>query len=161
MDGRLDHAFGLLDMEEMWEKSLDMDKFWDAVHFLLTGESSFPYFSLLEESVQAGSDQLVGSPLSQAVIGSHPLVTDEDGIFVGYTKAEEIPALLQALNDVDIDTCIATVNYAELAKTEIYPCTWDEDDDEFIGGLGEEIVALREFYASAKETKSHVVIMIS
>ncbi len=51
-------------LQEDYRYVLEMDKFWDGLHFLLTGKSA--------------CEPLKGDPLSQAIVGSTKFIDDED-----------------------------------------------------------------------------------
>ena len=95
------------------DRSLDIDKAWHAIHFLLNGE---PWEGDL--------------PLHNAVLGGTPL-GEED---VGYGPARfltptEVAEVARALRGITPDELRARFDPQRLAAANIYPSIWDDPDD--------------------------------
>lgn len=146
----------LSDSDELFEELEDyqdeettvvynIDKLWDGLHFLLTGESA-------EVPIE-------GDPLSEAIVGTH--VFDCDDYFIAYTAPDEIPAILTALNKVDINTLISEVDLSSFAEANIYPKIWAKENDELLKNeLKQEFLNLKDFYEKASNAKTGMLVSI-
>ena len=124
-----------------------IDKLWDGLHFLLTGASA--------------TSPIEGNKLSEAIVGIHVFDLDDDDIFVAYTKFEEVPDIVKAMDCVDVSklkTQFATKDYCE---NNIYPDIWfDDRADELLGELIAEYSGLLSFYRQAVAQKKHVLFSV-
>ena len=69
------------------EKLFDLDKMWDALHFVLTGVSSL--------------EPVKNDPLSEAVAGRAPIEDVEE--YIAYTEKSRIKDIVFALEHFDIE----------------------------------------------------------
>ena len=140
----------VLDEVEEWneesEMLLDIDKMWDVLHFVLTGVSS--------------CDPIENNPLSEAVVGVRSLEGIEE--FVAYTEKERVADILAALEAFDMEQAMATFSMDACKKAELYPDTWDYDDEEEL--VKEEISDyfqnMKDFYREVLEANGHVMVTI-
>ena len=79
----------------------DVDKMWDALHFILTGASA----------VNPIEDDL----LSIAIVGDQELV-DDDELFNGYIAADMLPKIVAAMEAVDFSAKLAATPFSLLEK---------------------------------------------
>jgi len=131
-------------LEELLESdddttSVDLDKAWHGLHWLLTG-----------------SAEPVGTPLSNALFGGEAVGED-----LGYGPARLLPpdqvvTVAQALSTVVPDDLRARLDPAEMARAEVYPAIWDEHDI-FDDYLADAFERLRRFYAEAAEANEAVI----
>lgn len=92
--------------------TLQINKMWDGLHFLLTGISA--------RDVAAHS-----TLLSKAVIGAHLFNDDDENrYFVSYTTAKELPQLLNAMQQVDLTALSKQFKTAQFRTQQIYPNIW-------------------------------------
>ena len=125
-------------------KTAEIDKAWDMVHFVLTGNSA--------------SDPIEGDPLSESIVGAHPHIVNDEA-YVAYTRVEELSNIISALELFNIDEIQETFDPEELKMAQLYPSElWEEDADELIEEITDVIILLTDFYKEAKEKNLHVVI---
>lgn len=130
--------------ESRASESVDLDKAWHAIHFLLTGES------------YGGA-----GPLAQAVLGGVP-IGDED---VGYgpargLSAADVKAVASALEQVSESDLRAKFDAGALTEAAIYPQIWDEDD-EALGYVLHYVLELRRFYQDAATRDMAAILFIN
>ena len=125
-----------------------IDKLWDGLHFLLTGKSA--------------ANPIEDDKLSEAVVGVHVFNDDdEEAEFVGCTENDELPDIVQAMLDVDIDALKEGFDLSKFRDNKIYPNIWlDKDRDSLFNELMGEFKNLPEFYMKAAESGKHIVISI-
>lgn len=94
-------------------ESVDLDKSWHAIHYLLTGE------------------QYDGEPpLCNAVLGGDPVGEDLGYGPARYLTAAEVVDVADALGTVDPDDLRQRYgDGSPLADADIYPSIWDRDPD--------------------------------
>ena len=156
-DAELEHL-GQLDEQGLveWEDELPedenveicvLDKMWDALHFVLTGD--------------ALSDAADHDPLSEAVCGSIFLARRQ--IHVGGIPAKRVKEIAQALHEVDFAARLAALQMSDFAAADIYPAIWDrpEEEDDIRAELSECFADLQAFYDNAAEQGNAVLVMIS
>lgn len=148
--GQLDEQ-GLVEREEELTEDenveiCDLDKMWDALHFVLTGDTL--------------SDTADHDPLSEAVCGSDFLLTQE--MHVGGIPARRVKEIAQALHEVDFAARLAALQMSDFAAAEIYPNIWDrpEEEDDIRAELQECFADLQAFYDNAAEQGNAVLVMI-
>lgn len=83
----------------------DLDKMWDALHFVLTGDTL--------------SDAADHDPLSEAVCGSIFL---ERQIHVGGIPAKRVKEIAQALHEVDFAARLAALQMSDFAAADHLSC---------------------------------------
>ena len=131
---------GLLESEEA---SVDLDKGWHAVHWLLTsGETTE------DES------------LSDAVMGG-----EEIGEDLGYgvprlLSPDRVKAVSRTLAGIDPASLGSRMDAGAMEAAEVYPMIWDEAEvfDSYLAPLYE---SLREFYSAAGEADEAVIQAIT
>lgn len=136
-----------LAFEEAEMVSLDLDKAWHGLHFLLTG------------SAWEGEP-----PLNFLVAGGTPIGDLE----VGYGPARaltstEVATAHQALQALSDDTLRARFDPDALMRADIYPGIWDRkrEDDDVLGYLMENLAELRSFLAQATEAHMGAIVSIT
>lgn len=125
----------------------DIDKMWDALHFLLTGKPS--------------SMPIENDLLSEAIVGQFS-ISEEDEEFISYTQADRVTEIAEALKNVDIEKYISELNITELIKNDIYPNIWGRKDeaDEIKDDLKGYFESLENFYARTGNTGCAVLVSI-
>jgi len=106
-DGVVDFVEGLL---EGGAPSVDVDKAWDGLHFLLTGTSA--------------STPIEDDALSEAVVGVYEFESDD---FLGLTPTADLPRVIAALEAVDIDARLSSADFSAFHAAELYPNIWTDD----------------------------------
>ena len=89
--------------EDETAEACDLDKMWDALHFVLTGDTL--------------SDAADHDPLSEAVCGSDFLARQ---IHVGGIPSNRVKEIAQALHEVDFAARLAALQMSDFAAAEIY-----------------------------------------
>ena len=125
---------------------LDMDKMWDALHFVLTG---------------VGSDEFIkNNPLSEAIVGVSFIDDIEEHI--AYTEKSRIKDIVLALYNFDIEKAMEKFSMKEFKKANIYPNIWDyeEEADEIKEELMYYFQKLKDFYNKILEVNGNVMVSI-
>ena len=137
------------DLEEKDGTELcDIDKMWDALHFLLNGLSA-----------------LYGDPqdniLSEFIIGSK-CFDDDSEEFARYIPTERVAEIANKLNEIDFQDYLKDFDMTNFAENGIYPDIWDyaEEREEIMEELSEHFETLKEFYNKVAENKNIVVVTI-
>ena len=127
--------------------SLDLDKMWDALHFVFTGASS--------------NQPIANNPLSEAIVGVSSIEEVEE--FLAYTESARIKDIVFALNHFDIQRAMDNFSIKEYQKANIYPDIWNYYEEE-IGAIKDWIVyyfqKLKDFYQKILEVNGNVIITI-
>ena len=84
---------------------LDLDKMWDALHFVLTGASA--------------SEPIKDNYFSEAILGISHIEEAED--FIAFTEKSRIKDILLALDNFDIEKAMESFSMEECKKANIYP----------------------------------------
>ena len=139
-------------IEELEEKDgtelCDIDKMWDALHFLLNGLSA-----------------LYGEPqdniLSEFIIGSKNF-DDNSEEFKRYIPTERVAEITNKLNEIDFQDYLKDFDMNKFAENGIYPDIWsyDEEREEIMEELSEHFETLKEFYNKVAKNKNIVVVTI-
>lgn len=126
--------------------SLDLDKMWDALHFVLTGASS--------------SEPIKNNPLSEAILGVNSIEEVEE--FLSYTEKVRIQDIVSALEHFDIETAMETFSMKECQRANLYTDIWndEEETDEIKEKLTDYFYKLKDFYQKILEVNGNVMITI-
>ena len=128
------------------EKLFDLDKMWDALHFVLTGVSSL--------------EPVKNDPLSEAVAGRAPIEDVEE--YIAYTEKSRIKDIVFALDNFDIKKAMEKFSMKECQKANIYPDIWNCEDE--IDKIKEELMDyvqnLKDFYKKILEVNGNVMVTI-
>ena len=128
------------------EIQLDIDKMWDAMHFVLTG---------------VGKDEAIeNNHLSEAVFGVNSIKNSQE--YIAYTQKSKVKDIVSALEDFDIEKALENLRMSRFKKANIYPNVWDyeEDADKIREELRTYFQRLRDFYKKILEVNGNVVIII-
>ena len=131
--------------EDETAEACDLDKMWDALHFVLTGDT-----------LSAAADH---DPLSEAVGGSDFLARQ---LHVGGIPAKRVKEIAQALHEVDFAARLAALQMSDFAAADIYPAIWNrpEEEDDIRAELPAYFADLQAFYDNAAEQGNAVLVMI-
>ena len=134
------------DWNDEAEILLDIDKMWDALHFVLTGVSSI--------------EPIKNNPLSEAVVG----VFSIDGIeeYISYIEKSRIKDIVFALDNFDIEKALETFSMEECKEAELYPDIWDyeEETDEIKEEIMDYFQDMKDFYKQVLEEDGNVLVTI-
>lgn len=125
---------------------LDLDKMWDALHFVLTGASA--------------SEPIKDNRFSEAVLGISPI--EEVDEFIAYTEKSRIKEIVLSLDNFDIEKAMESFSMEECKKANIYPDIWDyeEESEEIEEELMDYFQNMKDFYKKILEAKGNVLITI-
>jgi hypothetical protein len=126
------------------EKSLDLDKSWHLIHFLLTG-------------LAWGGD----GPIANAILGGEELV----GTDAGYgpfrcLNPDQVRETFEALDALDAGELWRRFDADRVNAAEIYPTPWTGEDPES-EYITQNYDALRAFYSAAASAKDGMLLFIS
>jgi len=134
------------DWNDEAEILLDIDKMWDALHFVLTGVSCI--------------EPIKNNPLSEAVVG----VFSIDGIeeYISYIEKSRIKDIVFALDNFDIEKALKTFSMKECKEAELYPDIWDyeEETDEIKEEIMDYFQNMKDFYKQVLEEDGNVLVTI-
>lgn len=134
------------DWNDEAEILLDIDKMWDALHFVLTGVSCI--------------EPIKNNPLSEAVVG----VFSIDGIeeYISYIEKLRIKDIVFALDNFDIEKALETFSMKECKEAELYPDIWDyeEETDEIKEEIMDYFQNMKDFYKQVLEEDGNVLVTI-
>ena len=139
-------------IEELEEKDgtelCDIDKMWDALHFLLNGLSAI---------YGAPEDNL----LSEFIIGSENF-NDEAEEFARYIPTEKVIEIAKKLNEINFQDYLKNFDMTNFSENGIYPDIWNytEEREEIMEELSEHFKNLKEFYNKVAENNNIVVVTI-
>ncbi|ATV72678.1 DUF1877 domain-containing protein [Fusobacterium pseudoperiodonticum] len=137
------------DLEEKDGTELcDIDKMWDALHFLLNGLSAI--HGDPEENI-----------LSEFIIGSESF-DEESEDFTRYIPTERVIKIAKKLNEINFEDYLKDFDMNKFAENGIYPDIWDdaEEREEIMEELSEHFETLKEFYNKVAKNKNIVVVTI-
>lgn len=129
-------------------KTCDIDKMWDALHFVLTGKSA--------------SDEQNNSLLGEAVVGQFWIEEEGCEEWVGGISAQRVKEIAKVLQTVDIYQQLNRYKLSDFAENEIYPDIWEYEDeeDEIKEDLQDCFEKLKRFYMQVAEEENAVFVTI-
>lgn len=138
------------DEDEGEELSTDLDKMWDALHFVFTGKCAV-------EEVDVSQDAL-----NEAICGTYAIEgLDQYFAFVEKTRVSDI---ISALENFDMDQAMNKLDIKKFKKAGVYPDIWDDDSEEDIEILQESLTDyfenLKDFYKDILEMEGNVLVMM-
>lgn len=139
----------LEDLEEKDGTELcNIDKMWDALHFLINGLSAI--YGAPEDNI-----------LSEFIIGSESF-DEEAEEFARYIPTEKVVKIAKKLNEINFQDYLKDFDMNKFAENGIYPDIWDYTDEreEIMDELSISFENLRKFYNKVAENKNIVVVTI-
>lgn len=134
------------DWNDEAEILLDIDKMWDALHFVLTGVSC--------------SEPIENNALSEAVVG----VFSIDGIeeYISYIEKSRIKDIVFALDNFDIEKALEIFSMEECEEAELYPNIWgyEEETEEIKEEIMDYFQDMKDFYKQVLEEDGNVLVTI-
>ena len=126
----------------------DLDKMWDALHFLLTGKSAA---EPIEEDL-----------ISEAIVGQDSLTDEEVEEFIAGIRADRVKEIAKALEALDFESYLDKFEMSHFAQNDIYPNIWsyEEEIDEIKEDLSYAFDSLKAFYTRMAEKECAVVVSI-
>ncbi|GAA5150011.1 YfbM family protein [Nocardioides marinquilinus] len=143
-------------------RSVDLDKAWHGIHFLLTGSGDLapaeaaPRRRLFGRRRDVAPAPAAGAE-SLAVLGGEPVGADDDWRVLTAAQVAEVAAALEPL---DRAALAHRVDLDAMAAADLYPQIWEEPDvfEEYLGPAYDD---LRDFYRRAAAAGCAVVLSIS
>ncbi|MDE7423212.1 MAG: YfbM family protein [Lachnospiraceae bacterium] len=138
---------GWRNVEELQENrnldSCDIDKMWDALHFLLLGKSA--------------GEPVENNLINEAIVGQFVISEDAFGI-----RADRVKAIAEALQELNFEEYIEKFNMSDFAKNNIYPDIWEYEDeeDEIIEELRDCFERMKKFYLRMSEKGCAVLVLV-
>ena len=117
------------DLLEGGAPSVDIDKFWDGLHFLLTG--------------RVATDPIEDDPLSEAVVGVYEF--DSDDAMVGVTPVADLDRIIAALEAVDVDALLRDADWAAFTAADVYPNVWTPSIADALGQALTDVLNIHRF----------------
>ena len=126
----------------------DIDKMWDALHFLLTGKSD-------REPIE---DNLI----IEAIVGQFNISGEEIEEFISGTKTDRVKEIAKALQELNFETYIDKFDMSAFSQNDIYPDIWRyEDEADLIkDDLRNSFENLKKFYEKMAEQERAVLVSI-
>ena len=137
------------DIEELEEKDgtdlCDIDKMWNALHFLLTGE------------LYSSKDNL----LDELIFGSEN-INEESEEVARYIPKEKVIEISKKINEINFQDCLKNLDMNIFKENNIYPDIWDyiDEKEEIMKELSEHFENLKNFYNKVAKNKNIVVVTI-
>lgn len=134
------------DTDETEELSVNIDKMWDVMHFVLTGVDS--------------SEPIRNNALSEAIVGVDSI--EDISEFIAYTDKSRIREIVLALQNFDFEKAMKDFSMQACKNANLYPDIWDyeEEKDEIIEELFDYYESLKEFYKKILEINGNVLVTI-
>lgn len=134
------------DWNEQAEILLDIDKMWDALHFILTGIDC--------------SNPMENNPLSEAVVGV--ISIDDVDEFIAYTEKTRIADIVSALENFDIKMALDKFTMKACKEADLYPNIWEyeEETDEIKEEIMDYFQNMKDFYKKILKVKGNVLVTI-
>ena len=133
-----DQLDGLLDSDD-YETSVDLDKAWHSLHWLLN-DNGGPTDDSLSETIFGG--EAIGQDLGYGPVRLLP--------------ADRVRVVARALGQIEPNSLRTRMNAQAMASADIYPMIWDEDDV-FDSYLAPAYDRLRTFYTAAAAANQAVI----
>ena len=151
-DLELEKFMCLDDVEEAQDNEnleiCDIDKMWDALHFLLTGKSA--------------GEPIKDNLISEAIVGQLNISGEEIEEFISGTKTDRVKEIAKALQELDFETYIDKFDMNAFHQNDIYPNIWEYEDeaDEIKDDLRTSFESLKKFYEKMAAQESAVLVSI-
>lgn len=137
------------DVEEAQEDDnveiCDIDKMWDALHFLLTGKSA--------------SEPIEDDVISEAIVGQFNIYEED---YIAGTKSDQVKEIAKALQEIDFEAYLNEFEMSAFRQKEIYPNIWEyeEEADEIKDELRDSFESLKKFYEKMAEQEKAILVSI-
>ncbi|MRN53018.1 YfbM family protein [Paenibacillus monticola] len=125
------------------EVGLDIDKSWQALHYVLCG-------SIAEGEPPLG--YIV--PLTTSYIGH---LSDVEAFAL---SPEQIRETLAAVEQITAAELREQYNFVEMLENAVYPLTEDDTAEEFFDYIYENFVAIREFYTQTAAEEQNIIFYV-
>ena len=123
--------------------SVDVDKAWQGIHYLLTG------------TAYEGD-----GPLAWVIMGGQPLDEHNTSEHVRFLDADSVKQIAAALTEVDVEKLRARYNPQTMEEKKIYPGVWLRDGDFGLKYILDYFAILKKFYIDTAARGDAVVTAI-
>lgn len=130
---------------------LDLDKSWEAIHFLLSGKS-------IDETEMNDTPR----EIIENTIFSNQIIDEEQDLGYGpafYNDTELVKRISQELNNLNVEDLEFNFDGSRLNEANIYPVIWDEEDAKSY--LFDSLKDLIQFYSDAAKNEQVVIGFIN
>ena len=134
---------------DLWDRAdtnkADIDKTWNVLHFLLTGESAM---YRLEDNL-----------LSNIVLGH--MVIDETAL-LAYSAPAKVKEIAKEITGINFTDLLATLDMQKHKAAELYPDIWgyEVNNEDIMRYLSDNFDRLKQLYCAAAEHRNGVLVMI-
>lgn len=131
--------------DEVDPKLVDLDKSWDGIHFLLTGET-------IESS---------NHPLTKVLFSGQVIDEDQDlGYGPGqYLTPEQVKELNEQISKISIEELSKKYDSKKMIELGVYPNIWENNDE--IDYLTDYFKTIQEVYAEAAKNNEAIITFIN
>jgi hypothetical protein len=143
------------DQDELGADFLDVDKSWQAIHFLLTGDEGRV---ARESRVETGSVHEGESPLRWVVFAPTEIGEDSGYGLPRALTADQVVEVSKALAPITADKLRKKCDLKLMNDREIYPQGWRAGDEDYVA---ENFAHLKKLYESAARRRLGVVQWLS
>ena len=135
----------IFDMNPEEHQTLDIDKSWQAVHYLLCGD--------IDD----------GEPPMGYVVPIRDENFIENGMEFGafFADAEQVREAVEYLDSLDEDKLKGMFDFGAMLADEVYPIMDESDEDGFFEYLRGYVRKIKEFYKETSERRGAVVFYVS
>lgn len=125
----------------------DIDKSWEGILFILTGQNL----------------QTLDHPLGAALFSGQVVDEDQD---MGYGPAhyltpDQVETINEQLADFTAEEVKARYNPTQMTDLSIYPGVWDKEDDQVFEYLLEWFMEVKQIYATAAAEKQAIITFMN
>ncbi len=128
-------------------QKIDIDVYWDILHFVLTSQSALNPPDL--------------NDLSALIIGNLPFLSDSED-YIAYNTKDEVKAIFKTLSEVNIYDKTINLSIETIIENELYPTNLKDYKTGYDRVLKEEVREsfdkLKEFYKNANDEDKVVVV---
>ena len=129
------------------ENLIDIDKSWDGIIFLLTGQNS------------AKADH----PLLQ-VLFSGQIIDDEQDLGYGpahYLTPEQVVDLNNQISQITVEELRQKYDPKRMTELEVYPTIWEDEDEESFEYLSDNFLEVQQLYSDATKNGEAIITILS
>ncbi|WP_291726458.1 DUF1877 family protein [Bernardetia sp.] len=123
---------------------IDIDKMWDILHFILTGNSA--------------SEPIEDNKLSEFVVGVSPILYEDE--YISFSPQEDVAEIVEKVKNIDFDIYRDSFRIKDLSEKDIYPNVGVSlEEEEFVfEEVKKEFYRLSNFYNENKGVNILVTI---
>ena len=125
---------------------VDIDKSWDGILFLLTGQKFDENFAL---------------PLTRLLFGGQMIDEDQDlGYGPGqYLRPNQVKELSEEISKISVEELRKRYDAKKMTELDVYPTSWEDDDN--VDYLTDNFVLIQKVYAEAAKNGEAIITFIN